>query len=196
MGAMFEVAIISKKFIPFQIGVQYLQTLGQAFAVKNLQCIKDWDWNDQHDLELNLDQQVIEPLLEAGRIVLLYGTMAGIDVGIFLQQNEDKTYQTDFWFDESLYEFLKISALRGGATFYKKLETELENNLTLFAPYSMVLVVMGEEMVFEYSPNLAKMRDHCRVDRWITFERQGDGSSVLTDSKEGDEIPTNDEIDE
>lgn len=173
MGAKFEIAIISEDFIPFQTSMQYLQELGLGFSPWKLQCIQDWSWSDQHDLDL--EAQAVKPLLDAGRIVLLYGTLAGIDAGIFTHRNEDGTYQTDLWFDERLYQFLNIRAPLGCKAFYEKLEMQMESKLMLFAPYNMILVVMGEEIVFEYFPDLEKTRNHCRVDRWI----EGQGADVI-----------------
>ncbi len=168
MGAMFEVVIISKKFIPFQAGISYLQGLGFSFLPEKMQCIQDWTWRGQRDLDVDLDPQTVKPLLDTGCIVLLYGTLAGITAGIFVERNEDGTYQTDCWFEEKLYQSLNIPAPLGSKSFYEQLETQMEGNLTQFAPYGMVLAVMGEEIVFDYCSDLTKTRKHCRVDRWIS----------------------------
>lgn len=176
MGAMFEVSIISKRFIPFQASIRYLQRLGAPFSPEKLQSIQDWAWTGQHDLDLDIERQDVKPLLEAGRIVLLYGTLGEENAGVFVKQNVDGTFQTDLWFDESFYPHIKIHMPLGCKEFYEKLEALLEDELTSFYSYEMVLAVMGEEIVFEYSPDLETTREHCRVDRWIT-PRQGDSSS-------------------
>jgi len=172
MGAVFEVSIISKKCIPLEISIGYLQQFGLSFSAETFQSIKDWTWSGKQELPMN-EREHIEPLLKAGKIVQLYGTLAGANAGVFVERNEDLTYQTDLWFDEAVYPLTGVSAPVGTKTFFEKLEAKLEDALTGFFPYDMVLAVMGEEIVFQYSSDLAQAKKCCKADRWIQFEDRG-----------------------
>lgn len=112
----------------------------------------------------------VEEIVNAGQIVLLYGTLGGVNAGIFVERNADLTYQTDLWFDEALYPLTGVPAPVGTKTFFEKIEAKLEDALTAFFKYNMVLAAMGEEIVFQYSSDLAQAKKCCKVDRWIQFE--------------------------
>lgn len=165
MGAVFEVAVISREFIPLEVSIEYLQRFGTPFVLEKLECIQDWTWTGRHELKMD----DIKSAVEMGQIVLCRGSLSKVHAGVFLERNEDMTYQTQLWFEESFYSLAGVQSPVGSREFFTELETTLETWLEMFPLYGMTLAVMGEEIVFQYSSDLDHMREHCRVDRWIQF---------------------------
>lgn len=168
MGAVFEISIISRSFVPLEVCTDYFSCLGLSFLPERLECIQDWDWRGHKSLPFPSPTQDISSLVTAGQIVLLYGTLGLSNAGIFFCQNKDRTFQTELWFHDLLYPCLPDSiAPHNGSV--QPLEDHLQKALSMFSPYQSVLAVMGEEILFEYFPDLIDCRRHSRVDRWIEF---------------------------
>ena len=168
MGAVFEVGIISRDFIPLEVCIAYLQRFGVQFTVEKLECMQDWTWTGHRTLQTN-EWDDVKLTLAAGQIVLIRGKLGGSYAGIFLEENDDGTFQTCLWFEQSFYPMTGATSFVGSRAFFSELETSLEDWLSVFSDYGLVLVVMGEEIVFQYTADLDYLKEHCQVDRWIPF---------------------------
>lgn len=83
----------------------------------------------------------------------------------------DGTFQTDLWFQDALYPHLPdLVALNTGS--FQTLEDHLQRSLHQFDSYAPILAVMGEEIMFEYLPDLDACRRRSCVDRWISFKNE------------------------
>lgn len=168
MGAVFEVEIISRDFIPPEVSAAYLQQFGAPFTIEKVECMQDWAWTGQRVLEAD-ERDDIRSVLSAGQIVLLHGALGGVHAGRFQERNNDRTFQTHLWFEQSFYPMTGVASCVGSRAFFAELETKLETWLSVFSDYGPVLVVMGEEIAFQYTPDLDYLKEHCQVDRWIPF---------------------------
>ncbi len=171
MGAVFEISMISKSFIPLEVCTDYFSCLGFSFLPERLECIQDWDWSGHKTLPFPSPTQDISSLVTTGHIVLLYGALGPSHAGIFIYQNMDGTFQTDLWFQDALYPHLPdLVALNAGS--FQSLEDHLQRSLHQFDAYAPILAVMGEEIMFEYLPDLDTCRRRSCVDRWISFKNE------------------------
>lgn len=171
MGAVFEISMISRSFVPLEVCTDYFSCLGLSFLSERLECIQDWDWHGHKSLPFPSPTQDIRLLVTTDHIVFLNGTLGPSQAGIFIYQNTDETFQTDLWFQDTLYSHLPdLAAINDGS--FQALEDHLQRSLHLFHSYGPVLAVMGEEIMFEYLPDLDACRRRSRVDRWINFKNE------------------------
>lgn len=167
MGAVFEVEVISRAYIPQEVSIAYLQQFGVSFVIERLECMRDWLWTGQCELKENKSN--VKSALDEGQIVLIHGKLGEAYAGIFLEQNIDRTFHTRLWFEQSFYPMTGIADPIGSREFFTELETKMKKWLSRFSGYNLILAVMGEEIVFSYNPDLAYLREHSQVDKWIQF---------------------------
>lgn len=177
MGANCEIEIITAKLVPSKAILSFFDSLDiYATFNEHITVISNWEYENLQKLELQ-DDRIAKEIM-SGNIVLWDGHTSGQKhLGVMFFRNEDNTYSTSIWFEQSIKSEFEITRKND----HILLQVEMSvSQVNIFSPYEIILIAAGIEMKFEYRNTVLETMQHSiGVSQWYIPE--GTGKVLLSD---------------
>ena len=162
MGVNIDIDVYTRKIIDFSSINEFINKEGLSITIKQVESIKDWEYNNLKKLSIEIDDNIIAEELNKKNIILIYAIANNTaNCGVQIEYNKYGFYEYGFYLDRNS---IGIDTKKSLA-LYNKI-TKAINEL-IFTNDLIVCGIGEETLVVSYDNVNMIIEKSSTLERWI-----------------------------